>query len=113
MGSSLVICGVCSRHVRAHETRCPFCKSERAEAVDAVATSAVTRRMGRAMIVAIGLAATGCAGSATDRDSSTDAAVDNDVNNMAVRYGLPAPVDAGDDDVNNMGLRYGAPPNDQ
>ena len=46
-------CGACSRHVRADETRCPFCEAELDAAPPPLATPA--GRLGRAALMAVGV----------------------------------------------------------
>jgi hypothetical protein len=49
----LIVCSQCRRHIRDHESSCPFCSQRR------------TRNVTRLAAVAIGLAATSCSGNAT------------------------------------------------
>jgi hypothetical protein len=46
-------CGACSRHVRADETRCPFCEAALEAAPPAPAATA--GRLGRAALMAVGV----------------------------------------------------------
>lgn len=116
MGSPLLPCGSCARHIRASSASCPFCGAAHTP-VDAAPFEGPMPRMSRAVAFTLGAAV--LAGSA--------AMLDGCVHSEPV-YGAPFPpqdaaVDATPDaaadatpdavsDTGNPGVRYGAPPAD-
>ena len=118
MTERLIPCAACSRHVKASDAECPFCRASML-AVSAPAT-APYRRMTAAAAVAAGVVAlTGCSSSsdgsrasADDASTGDDSSVGNDAS-VGVFYGLatfdasltpitnidasPPPADAGDE----------------
>lgn len=92
--SHLVPCPGCSRHVRAREAACPFCRAALSDVVRASSPPRrVVARFSRAGMIAAGatavaIAATGCGG--TDVATSDDAATSPDVGEMFdASYGGP------------------------
>ena len=126
MTERLIPCAACSRHVKASDAECPFCRASML-AVSAPAT-APYRRMTAAAAVAAGVVAiTGCSSSsdgsrAPGDDASTggDSSVGDDAS-VGVFYGLatfdgsttiidarsPPPADAGDE--GSAIVFYGSP----
>jgi hypothetical protein len=56
--ASLVPCAVCQRHVRHHESACPFCGAERKPTAGPVRERGLVRDAKRATLVALGLTLT-------------------------------------------------------
>ncbi len=105
--SALIPCSACNRHVRADETRCPFCDAAQPErALATPASSGLPRkRLGRAAIMTAG-ALLGAAEACTDSKplqpdagppDSAAATDTNDDRGPVALYGAPAP-------------EYGVPP---
>jgi hypothetical protein len=104
--SALTPCPACNRHVRAAETRCPFCDAEQpARALDGAA-SVPRKRLGRAALMTAGVllgTAEACGDSLqpTDAGSNSDTGAMNDTGGNdggpVALYGAPAP-------------EYGVPP---
>lgn len=88
----LFICMSCQRHVRATETRCPFCRDEHLSAVPVVRA----RGPRAALLAAAAIAATVDCGARTDIGAPEEAhdAAGCDVHAPATLYGL-IPFDAG------------------
>jgi len=76
--SRLVLCTACERHVRQHETSCPFCSAE----LTAVASESAPSRplLNRAALLvagaAAGLLAVGCADDPSDEEDEDEARAD-------------------------------------
>ncbi|MFO0678417.1 MAG: hypothetical protein U0169_17905 [Polyangiaceae bacterium] len=110
MTNALVPCSACRRHVRAHESVCPFCgvaldRDAMAARVSELAARAPAKRLGRAALFALGTSTaalgaatvslvTGCSSETTDGK--------DDAGNVVALYGGP-PVDAGSDDAKASG----------
>jgi hypothetical protein len=57
--ASLVPCTICRRHVRRHESHCPFCGSERKPTAGASREGVLARDATRATLIALGLTLAG------------------------------------------------------
>lgn len=106
----LVLCQVCSRHVRDSEPECPFCH---AAVVVGPPPPRPDGRVSRATAAAIALSASvalsACGGDKTPGPGGGDASSDVEpVPTAQPAYGAPAPFDAGTD-APVVGPAYGAP----
>ena len=103
MYQALVPCPSCTRHVRAAETSCPFCKNALPESHASGAVPSATQRMSRAAAFAFtaSIAVTGCSAGTTpipvsDSGTSKDGAVAreggivSDDGGHQAAYGAPA-----------------------
>jgi hypothetical protein len=103
--SALVPCPACSRHVRAAESRCPFCDVAQPDRALDAGPSLPRRRLGRAALMTAGAALLGAAEACGDSLQNNDASSNNDTaadtstqdGGPVALYGAPAP-------------EYGGPP---
>src|SRR4051794_33955430 len=97
----LAPCPSCARHVRATETRCPFCAEPLGSELANTIVPGTTQRMGRAAAFVFGatVALAGCSAAVEpDGGGAADVVVDTgpaDNGGGFTLYGLPAPEDSG------------------
>lgn len=133
MYQPLIPCAACARHVRATDTRCPFCDALLPSDHASRAAPDTTRRLSRAAAFAFGLTVAGCSSTVSTTDAAasdaptdrvtpndtpvmgdvsigTDAVSPTDNGGIVPPYGLP-PRDAGaPDDDGGPAAEYGVPP---
>ena len=103
--SALIPCPTCNRHVRAVETRCPFCDAAQPARALTGGSGLPRKRLGRAALMTAGAALLGAAEACGDTAPTQDASTNNDSSMSAdgpdggpvALYGAPAP-------------EYGVPP---
>jgi hypothetical protein len=116
----LVLCLSCARHVRAHETRCPFCD---ADAFAPPRSNERVARIGRAALLALATTASACgASTGLDWERERRAPAPQDAATASIDAEVPRARDAGpvDIEVDDAGVDsgegiatlYGSPPAD-
>jgi hypothetical protein len=80
--ASLIPCAACSRHIRHHESQCPFCGAERTPTARAPREAARARDATRATLIALGLTVAGQARGGKEADRESDGT-------FIAPYGLP------------------------
>ena len=130
MIAALVPCPACRRHIRAVETTCPFCSRAVSQASAQAVRPAMTGRLSRAALVALGTTLAGCSATTSSVDGSmspdtpladarTGTDVQPDLTNCCPPYGHPifdASTDTGSVDTGvdagNIAPPYGIAPTD-
>jgi len=90
--AQLLPCSSCSRHIRANESRCPFCSA--AVTPRSVAQVEIPKRLSRAgvFLFASTMAVTGCGSSSSETTSPPgDSATDAKSDGLVEDTGLPMP----------------------